>query len=97
MLSAQQERSKTNVDWYGRSQQATDIYSIKKVSGGVELRRGASRRVDKFQKPPFEQSTLTLRSLEKLPEQAATTRATVRGPDQQKQIENQQLEREISS
>jgi hypothetical protein len=44
------EHTKTNVDWYGRSQQARDIYSIKRVSGGVdtvELRRGASRRVDK--------------------------------------------------
>jgi hypothetical protein len=86
MPSAQQENTKTNVDWYGRSQQATDIYSIKGVSGGVELRRGASGRVDKFQKPPFELPTLTLRSLKKRPEQAATTRATVRGSDQQKQI-----------
>jgi len=86
MASAQQENTKTIVDWYGRSQQATDIYSIKRVGGGVELRRGASRRVDKFQKPPLALPTLQLRSLQKRPEQAATTRATVRGSDQQKQI-----------
>ena len=44
------EHAETNVDWYGRSKQATDICSIKRVSGGVdtvELRRVASRRVDK--------------------------------------------------